>query len=48
MIIIIKKRTCRIVDLTVQADHKGKLKENEKRDKYLDLVREQKSYGRRW
>ena len=35
-----KKRTCRIVDFAVPADHRLKLKENEKKDKYLDLARE--------
>ena len=29
-------RTCSIVDFAVPADHRMKLKENEKRDKYLD------------
>ena len=33
-----KKRTCRIVDLTVPAAHR----ESEKRDKYFDLTRELK------
>ena len=37
-----KKRTWRTVDFAVPADHKVKLKEGEKRDKYLDVVREQK------
>ena len=37
-----KKRTCRIVDFGVPADHRVTLKENEKRDKYHDLVRELK------
>ncbi len=37
-----KKRTCKIVDLVVPADHKIKLKECEKKDKYLDLARELK------
>ena len=37
-----KKRTCKIVDLAVLADHRIKLKECEKKDKYLDLAREQK------
>ena len=36
------KRTCKIVDFAVLADHRVKLKECEKRDKYLDLVRELK------
>ena len=37
-----RKRTCRIVDFAVLADHRVKLKESEKRDKYLDLARELK------
>ena len=37
-----KKRTCRIVDFAVPVDHRVKLKEYEKRDKYLDLARELK------
>ena len=40
------KRTCKIVDFAVQADHRIKLKEWEKKDKYLDLARElKKNYG---
>ena len=35
-----RKRTCRIVDFAVQAEHRIKLKECEKKDKYLDLARE--------
>ena len=35
-------RTCRIVDFTVRANHWVKLKESEKKDKYLDLAREVK------
>ena len=31
-----------IVDFAVPADHKIKLKEGEKKDKYLDLARESK------
>ena len=31
-----KKRTCGIVDFAVPAEHRVKLKECEKRDKYLD------------
>ena len=42
---IIKKRTCKIVNFTVPADHRIKLKENEKKDKYLNLARELKNYG---
>ena len=37
-----KKWTCRIVDFVVQADHRVKLKEGEKRDKNTDLARELK------
>ena len=37
-----KKRICKIVDFAVSATHKIKLKEFEKRDKYLDLARELK------
>ena len=35
-----KKRTCKIVDFAVPADHRIKLKECEKKGKYLDLARE--------
>ena len=37
-----KKITCKIVDFAVLADHRIKLKESEKKDKYLDLDRELK------
>ena len=37
-----KKRICKIVDFAVSADHRIKLKECEKKDKYLDLARELK------
>ena len=37
-----KKRICKIVDFTVPADHRIKLNECEKKDKYLDLARELK------
>ena len=37
-----KKRTCKIVDFAVPANHRIKLKECEKKDKYLDLARELK------
>ena len=37
-----KKRTYKIVDFAVPADHRIKLKECEKKDKYLDLARELK------
>ena len=42
IIIIKKKRTCSIVNFAVSVDYKVKLKEWEKRDKYLDLPRELK------
>ena len=35
-----KMRTCKIVDFAVPTDHRIKLKECEKKDKYLDLARE--------
>ena len=37
-----KKRTCKIVDFAVPADHWIKLKECKKKDKYLDHTRELK------
>ena len=37
-----KKKICKIVDFAVPADHRIKLKECEKRDKYLYLSRELK------
>ena len=37
-----KKRTSRIVNFADPAGHRAKLKESEKRDKYLDLARELK------
>ena len=37
-----KKKVCKIVDFAVPADHRIKLKECEKWDKYLDLARELK------
>ena len=37
-----KKRTCKIVNFAVSADHRIKLKECEKKYKYLDLARELK------
>ena len=37
-----KERICKIVDFVVPADHRIKLKEREKKDKYLDLTRELK------
>ena len=40
LVIIIKRRTCWIVDFAVPADHRIKLKESEKKDNYPDLARE--------
>ena len=37
-----KKKICKIVDFAVLADHRIKMNECEKRDKYLDLARELK------
>ena len=37
-----KKRTCKIVNFAVLADHRIKLKECEKKDKYLDFARKLK------
>ena len=43
LIIITKKKSiCKIVNFAVLADHRIKLKECEKKDKYLDLARELK------
>ena len=51
-LIIINKeqKTCKNVDFSLPADNRIKLKECEKRDKYLDLARElKKNYGTcRW
>ena len=38
VIIYKKKRTYQIVDFAVPAEHRVKLKESEKKDKYLDLA----------
>ena len=45
-----KKRTCRIVDFAVLVDLWVKFKENQKRDKYLDLARKlkKKTVGHKW
>ena len=39
-----KKRIYRIVDFAARADNRVKLREREKRDKYLDLARKLKKY----
>ena len=41
-LIIINKKICKIVNFAVPADHRIKVKECEKRDKYLDLAKELK------
>ena len=38
-----KKKTCRIADFAIPADHRVKLKEIKKRYKYLDLARDLKN-----
>ena len=38
-----KKRTCKFVDFAVPVDYRIKLKESEKKDKYLDFERELKT-----
>ena len=43
-----KEKTCWIVDFAVPADHRVKLKESEKSDKYLDLARELKKTMELW
>ena len=47
LVIVNKKtRTYRIVDFAISANHKVKIKESEKREKYLNLARElKKRYG---
>ena len=40
-----KKRTCKIVDFAVPADHRIKLNESEKKEKYIDLARE---FKKKW
>ena len=37
-----KKRTSGIMDFTVPADHEKKIKENKKRDKYLNFAKDLK------
>ena len=43
-----KNRIYKIVHFVVPADHRIKVKGCEKKDKYLDLVREWKNYGTWW
>ena len=38
-----KRRTCEIVNFAVPADHRIKLKDSKKKDKYHDLARELKN-----
>ena len=46
LILINKNRTCKIVDFAFQTDHRIKLRESEKKDKYLDLACDLKK--KRW
>ena len=48
LLIVHKKRTNRIVDFAVPVDHKVKLKESEKKVKYIDLARELKKKCETW
>ena len=43
LIISKKLKNCRLVDFALPADHRVKIKENEKRGKYLNLTRELKN-----
>ena len=45
IIIIKRKRICKIVHFAVPADKTINLKKSEKKDKYLDLARELKNCG---
>ena len=45
VIVIKKRRTCRKVNFAMPVDHRVKAKENEKKDKNLDLARKLKSHG---
>ena len=38
-----KQKICHLLNFAFPADHKVKIKENEKREKYLDLARELKN-----
>ena len=42
-LMLIKKKNCKLVDFAIPVDHKMKIKENGKTDKYLDLVKELKN-----
>ena len=43
-----KKRTCKIVDFAIKADHRIKLEESEKKDKFLDIAGELKKNYCTW
>ena len=47
-LVIVDKRTCQIVDFAIPADHRVKLKEGEKKNKYLALARELKKNKTTW
>ena len=44
----INKRTCKTVDFADPADHRVKLKESEKKNKYIDLARKWKKNCETW
>ena len=43
-----KKKTCHLVDFAVPADHRVKIKEREKIDKFADLDRKLKKTKKLW
>ena len=45
IILFLADKTIIIVDLAILADHRVKLKENKRREKYLKAAREEKNYG---
>ena len=48
LLIVNEKKTCRIEDFDILAYDRGKIKENEKSDKYPDLASELKKYYGAW
>ena len=40
LVLINKQKTCSLVDFTISADHQEKIKEYEKKDKYLGFAKE--------
>ena len=43
LLIVIKKGTCQLVDFAIQTDYRLKIKESEKKNKFLYLARELKN-----